>query len=207
MSLTRRGFLQLSAAAALTSAFTGIGHAAKPKAAKATAAGKPAVDRIAQLKPEWSKQTTTVCCYCAVGCGLIVNTALGGTKRAINIEGDPDHPINEGALCAKGASIYQLTEGNPGDVNPRLTKVMYRKPYGTKWEEKPWDWALERIAKNIKKDRDASFAEKNAKGQVVNRCEGIASVGSAAMDNEECWAYQAFLRSLGLTYIEHQARI
>lgn len=93
------GFLKLSAAAALTSAFSGVGLApAKPKAARA------AVDRIKQLKPEWSKQTTTVCCYCAVGCGLIVNTALEGTKRAINIEGDPDHPINEGALCAKGAS-------------------------------------------------------------------------------------------------------
>jgi len=201
MTLSRRGFLKLSATAALSSAFAGIGFAAKPAAAKA------AVDRIAQLKPEWSKQTTTAYCYCAVGCGLIVNTALSGAKRALNIEGDPDHPINEGALCAKGASIWQLAEGNPGQPNPRLQKVMYRKPYGTKWEAKSWDWALERIAKNIKRDRDASFAEKNAKGQTVNRCEGIASVGSAAMDNEECWAYQAFLRSLGLTYIEHQARI
>ena len=204
MSLTRRGFLQLSATAALTSAFAGIGFAAKPAQ---KAAQKAAVDRIAQLKPEWSRQTTTVCCYCAVGCGLIVNTALAGTKRALNIEGNPDHPINEGALCAKGASIWQLAEGNPGEPNPRLQKVMYRKPYGTKWEAKSWDWALERIAKNIKRDRDATFAEKNAKGQVVNRCESLASVGSAAMDNEECWVYQAFLRSLGLTHIEHQARI
>jgi len=198
MSLSRRGFLKLSATAALSTAFSGVGFAAAKPAA---------VDRIAQLKPDWSKQTTSVCCYCAVGCGLIVNTALSGSKRAVNIEGDPDHPINEGALCAKGASIWQLAEGNPGEKNPRLTQVMYRKPYGAKWEVKSWDWALERIAKNIKRDRDATFALKNAKGQVVNRCEGLASVGSAAMDNEECWAYQAFLRSLGLTYIEHQARI
>jgi formate dehydrogenase major subunit len=84
---------------------------------------------------------------------------------------------------------------------------MYRKPFGTKWEVKSWDWALARIAGNIKRDRDATFALKNAKGQTVNRCEGLASVGSAAMDSEECWAYQAFLRSLGLTYIEHQARL
>ena len=201
MTLTRRGFLKLSATAALTTAFGGIGLAAKPEKAKA------AVDRIAMLKPEWSRQTTSVCCYCAVGCGLLVNTALSGTKRAINIEGDPDHPINEGALCAKGASIYQLTEGTPGQPNPRLQKVMYRKPYGTKWEVKSWDWALNRIAGNIKRDRDATFALKNAKGQTVNRCEGLASVGSAAFDSEECWAYQAFLRSLGLTFIEHQARI
>ncbi len=206
MTLTRRGFIKLSATAALTTAFSGLGFAAKPTKGTPGAAS-PAVDRIAQLKPEWSKQTTTNCCYCAVGCGLIVNTALSGTKRALNIEGDPDHPINEGALCAKGASLYQLTEGTPGMPNPRLQKVMYRKPYGTKWEEKSWDWALEQIAKRVKKSRDASFQEKNAAGVTVNRCEGIASVGSAAMDNEECWAYQAFLRSIGLTYIEHQARI
>ncbi len=198
MSLSRRGFLKLSATAALSTAFSGVGFAAAKPAA---------VDRIAQLKPDWSKQTTSVCCYCAGGCGLIVNTALSGSKRAVNIEGDPDHPINEGALCAKGASIWQLAEGTPGQKNPRLTQVMYRKPYGTKWEVKTWEWTLDRIAKNIKRDRDATFALKNAKGQVVNRCDGLASVGSAAMDNEECWAYQAFLRSLGLTYIEHQARI
>jgi formate dehydrogenase major subunit len=198
MSLSRRGFLKLSATAALSTAFSGIGFAAAKPAA---------VDRIAQLKPDWSRQTTTACCYCAVGCGLIVNTALEGSKRALNVEGDPDHPINEGALCAKGASIWQLAEGNPGEKNPRVQKVLYRKPYGAKWEVKSWDWALDRIAKNVKRDRDAGFELKNAKGQVVNRCETIASVGSAAMDNEECWAYQAFLRSLGLTYIEHQARI
>jgi formate dehydrogenase major subunit len=197
MKLSRRGFLKLSAAAAMSTAFGGMGFALKPAA----------VDRIAQLKPDWSKQTTSACCYCAVGCGLIVNTALSGTKRAINIEGDPDHPINEGALCAKGASIYQLTEGTPGQPNPRLQKVMYRKPHGTKWEVKSWDWALDKIARNVKTARDATFALKNAKGETVNRCEGLASVGSAAMDNEECWIYQAFLRSLGLTYIEHQARI
>ncbi|MBU1228627.1 MAG: formate dehydrogenase-N subunit alpha [Proteobacteria bacterium] len=201
MTLSRRGFLKLSATAALTTAFGGLGLAAKPAKAKA------AVDRIAMLKPEWSRQTTSVCCYCAVGCGLLVNTALSGSKRALNVEGDPDHPINEGALCAKGASIYQLTEGTPGQVNPRLQKVMYRKAYGTKWEAKSWDWALEQIAKRVKRDRDASFVTKNAQGVTVNRCEGIASVGSAAIDNEECWAYQAFMRSLGLTYIEHQARI
>ena len=110
--------------------------------------------------------------------------------------------INEGALCAKCASIFQLTENSA-----RLTKVLYRAPYAEKWEEKSWDWALEHIAQRIKKTRDESFKVKNAKDQVVNRCEGLASVGSAAMDNEECWIYQAFLRSLGLTYIEHQARI
>jgi formate dehydrogenase major subunit len=99
-------------------------------------------------------------------------------------------------------SSYQIA------VNPnRLQKVLYRAPSGIAWREVSWEWALNKIAANIKKSRDKSFMEKNAKGQVVNRTNGIASVGSAALDNEECWLYQKLLRSLGLVYIEHQARI
>jgi formate dehydrogenase major subunit len=84
---------------------------------------------------------------------------------------------------------------------------MYRAPGANKWKEVEWDWAFDEIAKRIKKTRDETFALKNAKGQVVNRCDGIASVGSAALDNEECYILQKWLRSLGLVYIEHQARI
>jgi formate dehydrogenase major subunit len=93
-------------------------------------------------------------------------------------------------------------------MNPkRMTQVLYRAPYSTKWEVKSWDWALERIARRVKETRDASFTHKNAKGQVVNRTTAIAHVGSAALDNEECWLLQAIMRALGLVYIEHQARI
>ena len=84
---------------------------------------------------------------------------------------------------------------------------MYRAPYSNEWKTVSWDWALTEIAKRIKATRDASFTRTNAKGQVVNRTTAIASVGSAAMDNEECWIYQALMRSLGLVYLEHQARI
>jgi formate dehydrogenase major subunit len=84
---------------------------------------------------------------------------------------------------------------------------MYRAPGAKEWKPVTWDWALENIAKRVKATRDASFMTQNAKGDTVNRTEAIASVGSAAMDNEECWLYQAFLRSIGLVYIEHQARI
>jgi formate dehydrogenase major subunit len=174
-------------------AFGGLGTACVPC--------KAPLDRAARLQPQWSKQTTSICPYCAVGCGLIVNTDLK-TKRTLNTEGDPDHPINEGALCAKGASIWQLAENEERPKRP-----LYRAPYSTEWKEVSWDWALDAIAKRVKKTRDATFTEKNAKGQTVNRCNGIASAGSAAIDNEECWAYQAFLRALGLVYIEHQARI
>ncbi|MGE4421956.1 MAG: formate dehydrogenase-N subunit alpha [Pseudodesulfovibrio sp.] len=193
MNVNRRSFLKLTAVAAVSTAFGGLGFE--------TVAEAKAVDRIAMLQPKWSKQTTSVCCYCAVGCGLIVNTDLK-TKRAVNVEGDPDHPINEGANCAKGASIWQLAENKERPPRP-----MYRAPYSSEWKEVSWDWALGEIAKRVKKTRDESFTEKNAKGQVVNRCNGLASVGSAAIDNEECWTFQAMLRSLGLVWIEHQARI
>lgn len=191
MSMNRRDFLKLSATAAAVSAFGGLGCAHTAQMA----------DRATLLSPEWSRQSTTVCCYCAVGCGLIVNTSLR-TKKAVNIEGDPDHPVNEGALCAKGASIWQL-----GDNPRRPARPLYRAPGATKFKEVSWDWALDKIADRVKKTRDASFITHNAKGQEVNRTDAIASLGSAALDNEECWAFQTMLRSLGLVYIEHQARI
>ena len=148
--------------------------------------------------------TTTICPYCAVGCSAIVTSekAADGKLKVINVEGDPDHPINEGTLCPKGASLYQLANGDK-----RLKDVLYRAPGAKAFEKKSWDWAAREIAARIKKTRDETFTEKNAKGQVVNRTTGIASVGSAALDNEECWLLQKFMRSLGLVYIEHQARI
>jgi len=120
----------------------------------------------------------------------------------INIEGDPDHVINRGSLCSKGAALTQLVENSN-----RITEPMYRAPHSQIWEKVSWDWALTEIAKRVKATRDATFESKNAKGQVVNRAGGIASVGSAALDNEECWIYQALIRAIGVTYIEHQARI
>lgn len=190
MSVQRRSFLKLSASAVAAAAFGGLGFSLKPSEAKA---------QLAALRK--GKQTTSICCYCAVGCGLIVNTDEK-TKKAINVEGDPDHPINEGALCAKGASIWQLAENDQ-----RVTSPMYRAPHSTKWEKKSWDWMFDHIAERILKTRQQSWQAVDSKGRVVNRVETIASVGSAALDNEECWLYQGFLRSLGLIYIEHQARI
>jgi formate dehydrogenase major subunit len=121
----------------------------------------------------------------------------------VNAEGDPDHPINEGALCPKGMSVYQISHNNPN----RLTKPLYREPYGSEWKEVSWDFALDKIAQRIKETRDKTFETTNKDGKIVNRTLAIASLGSAAMDNEECYLYQKLLRSLGLIYIEHQARI
>ncbi len=187
MDITRRGFLKISGAAALAG---GLGVELLPRTVQAQ-----------PLKILYAKETTTICPYCAVGCGIIVHTREG---KIVNTEGDPDHPINQGSLCPKGSSLFQLSyEGNKN----RLTKPLYRAPYTKEWKEVTWEWALDKIAENVKKTRDASFRQKNEKGEVVNRTDAIASVGSAAMDNEECYLYQKFLRALGLVYIEHQARI
>ena len=200
MAVSRRDFFKLSGSG-LAAATFGLNLA-------------PLEARAEDLPIRYAKETTTICPYCSVGCGMIVHT-LGG--NIINIEGDPDHPINEGSLCPKGSSVYQLR-----DNKARVTKPMYRASGATEWKEVTWEWALDEIAKKTKTARDASFVptskikikekvgavevEKEIEA-VVNRTMGLASVGSAALDNEECYLYQKFLRGLGLVYIEHQARI
>ena len=189
MRMNRRTFLKASGATAAGTLLGGLGFDLSPAQVYAQ-----------ELRIKGAKETISICCFCSVGCGIIVHTDSKG--KVINTEGDPDHPISEGALCAKGASSYQIAVNDN-----RLKKVRYRAPYSNTWKEVSWEWGLNKIAANIKKSRDASFVERNADGKSVNRTHGIASVGSAALDNEECWLYQKFLRSLGLIYIEHQARI
>ncbi len=194
MKINRREFIQISGAAAAGLALS-------------SCAGKggmlsPAQTEAKALQIQDAKETTTICPYCAVGCGAIVHTATAGKKRAINVEGDPGHVINRGTLCSKGAALRQLAENDQ-----RITQPMYRAPYSKEWKTVDWDWALTKIAQKVKTTRDATFEARNGKGQVVNRTMGIASVGSAALDNEECWTYQALMRAIGLVYIEHQARI
>lgn len=194
MDFTRREFLVISGVIGAGVAASNLGLDLRPVKAYA--------DELKIDKLKTAKNSTTICPYCSVSCGLIVSTDTK-TGKIINIEGDPDHPINEGALCAKGAALYQTTANN----SHRLTKVLYRAPFSEKWEEKTWDWAINEIAKKVKSTRDADFIEKNGKGQVVNRVETIAHLGSSNIDNEECAALNTMVRSLGLVYIDHQARI
>jgi formate dehydrogenase major subunit len=186
MVVSRRDFLKMGGAAVVAGTVVGM----SPNEAAAN-------QRENRLKG--ATVTMTICPYCAVGCGMLVYSR---DNKVISIEGDPDHPINQGNLCSKGASLMQMAD-NP----TRVIKPMYRAPGARDWEEVEWDWAIKEIAKKIKKTRDKSFVTRNEKGQEVNRCDTIASVGSAALDNEECYIYQKWLRSLGLIYIEHQARI
>jgi formate dehydrogenase major subunit len=201
MGVSRRDFLKISGSSLVLGALS-----ADPGSAEA---------KERELRTKGAKQTYTVCPFCSVGCGIIVHTKDG---KVVYTEGDPDHPINEGTLCSKGASLYQIIN-NP----TRLTKPIYRAAGATVWQEVDWDWALDEIAKRVKDTRDSTFKitsrskvkEKAADGTekevekdfVVNRTEGIAHVGSAALDNEECYMLQKLVRSWGLVYIEHQARI
>ncbi|RJP25546.1 MAG: formate dehydrogenase, partial [Deltaproteobacteria bacterium] len=165
----------------------------------------PVEAQAQELPIRYAKESTTICPYCSVGCGMIVHT-LGG--NVVNVEGDPDHPISEGSLCPKGASVLQFR-----DNKARVTKPLYRAPGAKEWKEVEWEWALDEIAKKVKKTRDATFTAKSrikvkekvgdkevekVIEAVVNRTNGIAHVGSAALDNEECYLLQKFLRGLGL---------
>ena len=203
MGLSRRDFLRLSGGTAVAGA---IASGLSPVEAEA---------KEKELRIKGAKVTNTICPYCSVGCGILVYSKDG---KVVYTEGDPEHPTNEGTLCSKGGSIYQIIN------NPlRLTKPKYRAPGAAQWKDVEWDWALDEIAKRIKDTRDRTFKatskskvkEKQPDGTeveiekefVVNRTDAIAHVGSAALDNEECYMLQKLLRSWGLVYIEHQARI
>jgi formate dehydrogenase major subunit len=143
--------------------------------------------------------TESVCPYCAVGCGQLVYTKAG---KIIDIEGNPKSPINEGTQCPKGANTFQLT------VNPhRIKTVLYRAPYSEKWEQRPLDWAMERIAQKLKAARDTDFVE-SKNGATLNHLTTVASLGGATMDNEENYLIKKlFGGGLGIVAIENQARI
>jgi formate dehydrogenase major subunit len=168
---------------------------------------RPAAAAVPKLKIREAREVPSVCPYCAVGCSLIVSVRDG---TIVNIEGNPDSPINRGTLCPKGSATYQLV------VNPnRLTKVKYRKPFAREWEEVPLDWAMNRIATLVKQTREATFAETwKGKGQDgkevekrVNHCTGIASLGGATLDNEWNYVQLKLWRALGGIWIENQARL
>jgi formate dehydrogenase major subunit len=193
MGVSRRNFLKGSA----------IGAGAVGVAAlNGNQAQAEADFEAAELRIKGLQHTTTICPYCAVGCGLIVHVKNG---KVVNIEGDVEHPINNGSLCSKGAALIQVVNNDL-----RLTKVQYRAPKSDKWEEKSWDWAIERIAKLMKESRDNNFIKQETikgKTYTVNRNEGMAVVGGAALDSEECYLLGKFARAMGVGYLEHQARI
>lgn len=195
MELTRRSFLKAGAGASLAVLAGMPGLDLSPAYAYSAKQGKLAA----------TTEKSTICPYCGVGCGAIMaSRVVKGKLKIVNLEGDPDHPINRGSLCSKGNAIYQIHD-DPGDK--RLQYVEYRAPGSSKWEKKSWDWAIQKIAQRVYETREATFLAKNDAGQVVNRTPGIASMGGAALDNEECFLLSKWMRALGVVYLEHQARI
>jgi formate dehydrogenase major subunit len=189
--LTRRqvvGGLGPLAAGTAIGAMAGLGIDLRPVAARAEG-----------LRIREARAYPSVCCYCSVGCGTLVHVDDG---QIVNIEGNPASPINYGNLCPKGAALFQL------HINPnRLTRVLHRRPGGTAWETMDLDEAMDRVARLVKKTRDATWADQLANGSTVNHTTAIFSLGGALLDDEWNHIHQKLMRGLGIVAIENQARI
>jgi formate dehydrogenase major subunit len=193
--LTRRDVLKVGAGGAALGGLSALGF--DVAVAEATTVKQ-------ELRIEGAKVSRSVCPYCAVGCSLLAYTrkARNGKPELLQIEGDPDSPINEGTLCPKGASAMELAISTQ-----RLQSPLYRAPGAKDWKRVSWDFVLDKLAQRIKAARDSTFVTKDPDGNVVNRAEGLAFAGGAAFSNEEGYLATKLMRGLGLVYLEQQARV
>lgn len=192
MNITRRGFFKITAAG--STSISALGFSTSEALAQAR-----------QFKLLRTKETRNTCPYCSVGCGLILYSLGDNSKNSrdsvIHVEGDPDHPVNRGTLCPKGASLVDFIHSPD-----RLTYPEYRQPGGTEWKQVSWDWALDRIARLMKSDRDKNFLEKNG-ATTVNRWTTTAFLAASASSNETGYVTVKMLRALGMTALDNQARV
>jgi formate dehydrogenase major subunit len=193
MEASRRDFLKLATIGGTAAAVFGFDL-------------QPAYAQLRNLKIAQASETRSTCPYCSVSCGVIIysigDRAKNVTSQVVHVEGDPDHPINRGTLCPKGASLEQdiLNER-------RIVKPQVRRPGGTDWEDISWDQAILEIAQKVKKTRDDSFIETDSAGHRVNRCETIAWTGGCTDTNEFNYLVVKSMRSLGVVHLENQARV
>jgi formate dehydrogenase major subunit len=193
MEISRRAFIQTSIIGGASLSAFGFDIA-------------PVYAQAKTLKIERTTETRSTCPYCSVSCGVIIHTlgdrAKNAIAQAIHVEGDPDHPISRGTLCSKGGSLLQDI------VNERrLLKPQVRRPGSDHWEDIAWDQAIDEIGRWVKTTRDATFVEKDASGRTVNRCEGFAFTGGCTDTNEFNYLVVKTMRSLGVCYLENQARV
>ena len=166
----------------------------------------PVYAQTANLKISRASETRSTCPYCSVSCGVIIYTLGDKAKNAIpqvvHVEGDPDHPINRGTLCPKGSSLMQdiLNER-------RVLKPQVRRPGSDHWEDIAWEQAYDEVARHIKKTRDETFITTDPQGRTVNRVESIAWNGGCTDTNEFNFLAVKTMRSLGVTFLENQARV
>jgi len=191
--LTRRQLLKGGAASAVAVGISAYGF----DVAEATTVKQ-------HLRIEGARLSHSVCPYCAVGCSLLAYTRKGenGAVELLQIEGNPDSPVNEGTLCPKGASAMELAVSRR-----RFASPLYRAPGAAEFKRVSWDFVLDKVARNIKAARDRTFVTKDDDGNVVNRTEGVAFAGGAAFSNEEGYVATKLMRGLGLVYLEQQARV
>ena len=196
MSFSRRSLLKVAGA-------TGVGLAVGDTGVSLAAVGASA----ASSKLAGAKEFTTACNFCSVGCGMVAHVKDG---KLLNLEGDPDHVINEGALCSKGAAMKATHESDQ-----RAKVPLYRAPGSDQWQELSWDQALEKIARKVKSVRETSWIatekDKDQDGheidRPVGRTDGLAFLGGAQNTNEECYLFQKMARTFGSVIVEHQARL
>jgi formate dehydrogenase major subunit len=194
-TVTRREVLKFGVAGAGALAATGLGF---------DVAFADSTKVKQSLRIAGATESHSICPYCAVGCSLVAYTRQNsdGTVQLLQIEGDPDSPVNEGRLCPKGATAMQLA------TSPRRVKSPQYRPSGaTAWTNVSWDFVLGKIAQNIKASRDATFVTTDGNGNTVNRCEGVAFAGGAAFSSEEGYLTTKLMRGLGLVHLEQQARV
>jgi formate dehydrogenase major subunit len=184
--------------------FAGIGGAAVLLSSELGFDIAKATEIKKELRIAGATEAHSVCPYCAVGCSLIAYTRpkSDGTVELLQIEGDPDSPVNEGRLCPKGATAMQLATSVR-----RVEEPLYRAPGATEWQKMSWDDILDKLAQRIKDTRDQTFVASDAKGNVVNRTDGMAFAGGAAFSSEEGYFATKVMRGLGLVYLEQQARV
>ncbi|HZS03961.1 MAG TPA: hypothetical protein VFD58_03925 [Blastocatellia bacterium] len=193
MDVSRRTFIRTTIAGGITASAFGFDTA-------------PVYAQTQALRISRTTETRSTCPYCSVSCGVIIHTlgdkAKNATPQVVHVEGDPDHPINRGTLCPKGASLEQdiLNER-------RLVKPQVRRPGSDRWEDISWDDAISEIAQRVRQTREATFVEKDDQGRTVNRCEGIAFTGGCTDTNEFNYLVVKTMRSLGVCYLENQARV
>lgn len=195
MNLSRRHFFKVCAAGAGTTSLALLGFSPNE-----------ALAEVRTFKLAHATETRNTCPYCSVGCGILIYSLGDRSKNVqaevIHIEGDPDHPVNRGTLCPKGAGLLDFIHSEG-----RLKYPEYRAPGSREWQRISWDDAFERIARLMKEDRDANFVEQNESGQTVNRWLTTGMLAASASSNETGYLTHKFARSLGMLAFDNQARV
>ncbi len=197
MEISRRHFLKAGGSAAAASSMAALGFSGSEEALALA---------VRPYKLARTTETRNTCPYCSVSCGILMYSLGDKSKNAkqeiIHIEGDPDHPVNRGTLCPKGAGLLDFVRSKTRTKYP-----MYRAPGSDKFERVEWDWALDRITKLMKEDRDKNFIATNADGVTVNRWTTMGMLAASATTNETAFMTYKTVRSAGMLVFDNQARV